>query len=105
MLGASIALAAMISVYGCKKKGSDEHPHDGEHPHETAAPAQVQQPAVSTDQTEQTMCAVMSDMKINKAVFVEYKGKKVYFCCPDCKGKFEAEPEKYAAKLPQFQNQ
>jgi YHS domain-containing protein len=35
-------------------------------------------------------------------VFVEYKGKKVYFCCADCKAKFEADPEKYIAKLPQF---
>jgi len=39
---------------------------------------------------------------INKNLFTEYKGKKVYFCCAGCKGKFEKEPEKYIAKLPQF---
>jgi len=39
---------------------------------------------------------------INKAIFTEYKGKKVYFCCSPCKEKFEQEPEKYIAKLPQF---
>jgi YHS domain-containing protein len=39
---------------------------------------------------------------INKDIFVEYEGKKVYFCCPECKGKFNADPEKYIAKLPQF---
>jgi YHS domain-containing protein len=50
---------------------------------------------------EQTICPVMGN-PINKDIFVEYKGKKVYFCCPECKAKFEAEPEKYIAKLPQF---
>ncbi len=50
---------------------------------------------------EQTICPVM-DNPINKDVFVEYKGKKVYFCCPDCKAKFNADPEKYIAMLPQF---
>jgi YHS domain-containing protein len=50
---------------------------------------------------EQTVCPVTGD-KIDKNVFVDYKGKKVYFCCADCKAKFEAEPEKYLPKLPQF---
>jgi YHS domain-containing protein len=50
---------------------------------------------------EQTICPVMGN-PIDKSVFVEYKGKKVYFCCPDCKAKFNADPEKYIAKLPQF---
>lgn len=29
-----------------------------------------------------------------------YKGQEVAFCCGKCKAKFEAEPEKYASKLP-----
>jgi YHS domain-containing protein len=41
---------------------------------------------------------------INKDIFTEYKGKKVYFCCPGCKVEFEKEPEKYLPKLPQFSN-
>lgn len=52
---------------------------------------------------EQTMCPIMG-MAIDKKVFVEYKGKKVYFCCPGCEDKFEKEPAKYVAKLPQFNN-
>jgi YHS domain-containing protein len=51
---------------------------------------------------EQTMCPVMDGNKIDKNVFVEYQGKKVYFCCTQCKAAFEKEPEKYLAKLPQF---
>jgi YHS domain-containing protein len=51
---------------------------------------------------EQTLCPVMGN-PINKDVFVEYRGKKVYFCCPGCDEKFKANPEKYLDKLPQFQ--
>ena len=54
-----------------------------------------------TQTLEQTVCPVMGG-KINKDVFTEYKGKKVYFCYPGCKEKFEKDPEKYIAKLPQF---
>lgn len=50
---------------------------------------------------EQTVCPVMGGA-INKDVFTEYKGEKIYFCCPGCKPKFEKDPEKYVSKLPQF---
>ena len=39
---------------------------------------------------------------IDKNIFVEYQGKKVYFCCKECVAKFQADPQKYLAKLPQF---
>ena len=45
----------------------------------------------------------MDGNPINKDVFVEYKGKKVYFCCKGCPDQFLANPEKYIAQLPQFQ--
>jgi YHS domain-containing protein len=51
---------------------------------------------------EQTHCPVMGG-PINKEIFVEYKGKKVYFCCGGCDDVFLKEPEKYLPKLPQFQ--
>lgn len=57
----------------------------------------------SAHSEEQTVCPVMGG-KINKEIFTEYKGKKVYFCCPSCKPEFEKEPEKYIDKLPQFKN-
>jgi YHS domain-containing protein len=53
-------------------------------------------------EAEQTMCPIMDGSKIDPNVFVEYKGMKVYFCCAGCKAKFEADPEKYTANLPQF---
>ena len=36
---------------------------------------------------------------------VEYKGEKVYFCCPNCPGAFEKDPTKFVAKLPQFKKE
>jgi Cu(I)/Ag(I) efflux system membrane fusion protein len=50
----------------------------------------------------QTLCPVMGN-PIDPAVFVEYRGQKVYFCCRGCDKKFLENPEKYLAKLPQFQ--
>jgi YHS domain-containing protein len=97
-------LAALVVLGGCKKK---EQPAA---PPKTMSMEDMQKQADSTTKEaqkaaagiEQTTCPVMDGNKIDKNVFVEYKGKKVYFCCADCKAKFEADPEKYIAKLPQF---
>ena len=84
------ALAALIIFFaGCQKKTEPQKSQ--------GAAAQV------TASAEQTNCPVMGG-PINKKFFTEYKGKKVYFCCPDCKPEFEKNPEKYIDKLPQFQN-
>ncbi len=53
--------------------------------------------------TVQTTCPVMAG-ETKEDIFVEYKGQKVYFCCPPCKEDFNADPEKYISKLPQFKN-
>lgn len=65
------------------------------------APTQRSEPALPAT-GEQTVCPVMGGV-INKDIFSEYKGKKVYFCCPGCIPEFEKNPEKYLTKLPQFQ--
>jgi hypothetical protein len=52
---------------------------------------------------EQTECPVMAGQPINKDLFTVYQGKTVYFCCEVCKGEFAKNPEKYLARLPQFQ--
>lgn len=84
-------MLTMLSLTGCKKKSEPVTP---------AAP-EVKQ-AVS-EAVEQTTCPVMGGA-INKDIYTEYKGKKVYFCCPSCKETFEKDPEKYISKLPQFSN-
>ena len=91
----SLLLVGLIMVNGCKKSEPT--------PPETSEAAMVDEAAeVIAAAVEQTTCPIMGTA-INKALFVEYKGKKVYFCCPGCEDKFNAEPEKYIAKLPQFQ--
>ena len=53
-------------------------------------------------QTTNTFCPVMPDMKINPEIFTEYKDKKIYFCCVNCRAAFIRNPEKYIGILPQF---
>jgi len=84
----------------CSRCGMDLVPLKAEEP----KPKAMTMPAKKiVAVAEQTNCPIMN-MAIDKKVFVEYKGKKVYFCCPGCEDKFEAEPEKFLAKLPQFKN-
>ncbi len=95
-------LVSFVVFVGCKKAEPVEEDHSG-HGH---AMGEMDK-AVETADTavaavgEQTTCPIMGG-PINKEIFVEYKGKKVYFCCAGCEGKFNADPEKYLSKLPQF---
>jgi YHS domain-containing protein len=90
LLLAGIVLVGVVALSGCKKEP------------EPAPPAESPAQAVAA-KVEQTTCPIMGQ-PINKDVFVEHKGKKVYFCCPGCEQKFQADPEKYIAKLPQFKD-
>jgi YHS domain-containing protein len=46
----------------------------------------------------QKKCPVMGD-KIDKKEYIDYKGRRVYFCCAGCKEKFNKEPEKYLKNI------
>lgn len=48
----------------------------------------------------QKTCPVMGG-EIDEEVFTDYRGVRVYFCCPPCIEKFEAEPQQYIPKLPE----
>ncbi len=73
------------------------HPHEG---YTSSPPA-----ATETASIVQTTCPVMEGNPINKDIFVDYTGKRVYFCCKGCDKKFMENPEKYLDKLPQFREQ
>ena len=83
---AAILLVGLVALAGCKKES------------EPTAPK-----GTTSVVGEQTTCPVMGGA-INKNMFIEYKGKKVYFCCAGCEKKFKANPEQYIAKLPQFKD-
>ena len=46
----------------------------------------------------QTVCPVMGG-KINKEIYVDYQGQRIYFCCNGCPETFRKDPEKYMKKL------
>jgi len=85
----------------CSRCGMDLVPLEAEK--EPGAMTMPMPPKEIAAAAEQTMCPIMG-MAIDKNIFVEYKGKKVYFCCAGCEDKFKANPEQYIAKLPQFKN-
>jgi YHS domain-containing protein len=46
----------------------------------------------------QTTCPVMGGA-INKKLYVDYQGKRIYMCCAGCKSTLAKDPEKYIKKL------
>jgi YHS domain-containing protein len=60
--------------------------------------AKDEEPAKPTCPALEARCPVSGD-KINPKVFVEDKTGKVFFCCPKCVGKYEADPAKYAKQV------
>ena len=85
-----IAVAVLTSVV----PASGARAHEGE-PHGAVTPEE------DTEFVQKT-CPVMIGNKVDPNIFSEYRGKRVYFCCENCKASFEAAPEKYVARLPQF---
>jgi YHS domain-containing protein len=55
---------------------------------------------ITLDKTpvSQTTCPVMGG-KINKSIYADYEGKRVYFCCAGCPATFKKDPAKYVKKL------
>jgi YHS domain-containing protein len=82
----------LVGVQGCKEKSEP-----------AAVPAPSSVGAVAAAEIVQKTCPIMG-AAIDEKVFIEHKGKKVYFCCPGCEDKFKADPEKHMAKLPQFKD-
>lgn len=73
----------MFILSGC---GADDHEHD-----------QVQEPqaqVVDDGELAQKTCPVMG-LAIDRDIYVDHEGTRVYFCCADCLAQFEENPEKY----------
>lgn len=115
LLVAGFMFVGLVMVNGCKKEEptpppadtstehDDDHGEEGHTHDDHSETAMTMESATEVATTgEQTMCPIMEGKPINKAISTEYKGKKVYFCCPGCDTKFKEDPEKYVAKLPQF---
>jgi YHS domain-containing protein len=60
-----------------------------------AAPAA---PPATNVVIRQTMCPVMGGA-VNRTVFADYQGMRVYFCCNACTAPFKKDPTKYIKKM------
>jgi len=84
LLMASLMLAAGLLVAGCKEQA----PSPPKSPEGVPAPAAI----------AQKLCPVTDD-PIDPKIYVDYNGRRVYFCCEMCPPLFKKEPEKYLKKL------
>ena len=46
----------------------------------------------------QTTCPVMGN-KIDKSIYKDYQGKRIYFCCSGCPKTFDDDPDKYMKEM------
>jgi YHS domain-containing protein len=46
----------------------------------------------------QSLCPVLA-FPINKSLFVDYQGKRVYFCCDGCQKEFNQDPAGQIKKM------
>lgn len=77
-------------------EGHDHASHAG---HDHSAHAEVMETSGdSKEMTAQKTCPIMGG-KINKEVYVDYEGKRVYFCCAGCEGTFLKDPARYLKVL------
>lgn len=51
----------------------------------------------AAENLDQATCPI-SGQPVSEEETAEWNGGTVYFCCPNCPGAFEAEPEKFATK-------
>ncbi len=47
----------------------------------------------------QTTCPIMKGSEIDKRLFVDYQGKRIYVCCRSCVRILKADPAKYVALM------
>ncbi|MEW6757421.1 MAG: YHS domain-containing protein [Acidobacteriota bacterium] len=48
----------------------------------------------------QGVCPVSGEALEERGSFVDFKGRRVFFCCDKCIKEFEKDPAKYLARLP-----
>ena len=49
--------------------------------------------------SQQTICPVMGNPISKNSIYVDYNGKRVYFCCGPCPSNFKKYPEAYLQRL------
>ncbi len=83
------------SVFFCCKGCIPKYQKD---PAKYAAKVAAQRKALAGKAKVQVTCPVSKD-PVDQKVFVKSSGKRVYFCCKGCVGKYQSNPAKYATAL------
>ncbi len=102
--GALLGLGLVVLAVGCEKQpaapaskpaptGTVQGSADETHQMPMSA-----KPAALPAGITQKNCPVTGE-SIDPKVYIDYQGRRVYFCCAACIPKFKAEPAKYLAKL------
>ncbi len=94
MFKSLLIATAMLTLVSCSsKKEQKTEDHSG---HTTAkTESTVEKKAGKA----QTTCPVMKGNPINKELFVDVEGKRIYICCKGCDATIKKDPKKYIAQL------
>jgi Cu(I)/Ag(I) efflux system membrane fusion protein len=78
------------------------HDEDEGHAHDEGALADLSE-ADRALAEKQKVCLVSGEPfgEMDTPVKITYQGRDIFVCCNMCKKKFDADPEKYLAKLPE----
>lgn len=115
-----VAATASLALLGCgsggeanppavPKTGADDggHHHGDHHEMSEADEKKVEAALAKLPEADrksaeqQHVCPVTGDMlgMMGTPIEVDVEGREVWICCPGCKDKLLAEPDKYLAKL------
>jgi YHS domain-containing protein len=89
MYVATAALVTGLLLAGCEKKTE---------PADTTMTMPMPAPSAVDASIAQKTCPVMGGA-INKDIYVDYEGRRIYFCCEACPPVFQKDPAKYLAKV------
>jgi len=90
----AIATASALFTTGCAKPKEDAE--TGPPPNEKAE-MEAMQKQNEKQSKPQTVCPVM-EKAINKDLYADVEGKRIYVCCAGCIATIKKDPAKYVAK-------
>lgn len=98
-----VVLLAAVSLLatGCGKEeptGPTSTPAGTTAPSKTPATPPAKAADAEAVQITQKLCPVMGG-EIDKSIYTDYEGRRVYFCCEMCVDTFKNDPAKYLKKL------
>ena len=101
----AVAFAVSLLLAGCgESQKSATSPAAETTPAAEAVKAAAESPKSAGERVKaatslvQLTCPVMGG-QIDKGIFFDYEGQRIYFCCSGCVETFKKDPEKYLKRL------